>query len=67
MKTKGAQAMTRIALFLSGVALGAALLGLLRPATAAAPGPDERFQRELVSAVKDIASEIRSAGRECRR
>jgi hypothetical protein len=57
--------MKTIATFLAGAALGAALLGLLRPATAAPAAED--LAREQVRALREIAKEIRDAGRECRR
>ena len=58
--------MKTIATFIAGAALGAALLGALRPAIAT-PAAEDRLAREQVQALRDIAKEIRDAGRECRR
>lgn len=58
--------MKTIATFIAGALLGACLFGALGPAIAT-PAADDRLAREQVQALKEIASEIRTAGRECRR
>lgn len=55
--------MKTIATFLAGLALGAALLGLVH--TASASTSDDNLARDQVAALREIASEIRTLGREC--
>lgn len=58
--------MKTIATLIAGAALGAALFGALAPAVATTTA-DERLAREQIAALRDIANEIRAAGRECRK